>query len=346
MPIPPFGSAPTPDATSTVKGKIQLAGDLTGTAASPALITVNSNVGTFGSQVRIPIPTVDAKGRITAISNSSTNVALRSDTTADSTGVGDSSLNASSSGTNNTAFGKLALTALTTGGSNTAVGWGALGQTSTGIQNTAVGMTAGGAAPTGSNNVSIGYAAGATADQSNATSVGEGASAAANNATSIGSNTTADAQGAVSIGVTSVAHADYSVAIGYGSNVASGVSGGIAVGANSSATAGGAVAIGTDHAFGAATATTQDEFVLGTSNHNVKIPGSLAVAGAHGLISTDSLWATKGDIVAATANDTAQILPVGSNGQVLTADSTQTAGVKWGTISGATQRTFAYWAAG
>lgn len=43
----------------------------------------------------------------------------------------------------------------------------------------------------------------------------------------------------------------------------------------------------------------------------------------------------KGDLIVATGNDTPARLAVGTNGQVLVADSAQTAGVKWGT-AGAT----------
>lgn len=47
-------------------------------------------------------------------------------------------------------------------------------------------------------------------------------------------------------------------------------------------------------------------------------------------ISNDTVWDTKGDLAVGTGADTASKLPVGTNNQVLIADSTQATGIKWG----------------
>jgi hypothetical protein len=57
------------------------------------------------------------------------------------------------------------------------------------------------------------------------------------------------------------------------------------------------------------------------------------VADASGIPAT--IFDAKGDLIAASAADTAARLPVGTNGQVLTADSAETTGLKWATPSSA-----------
>jgi hypothetical protein len=69
------------------------------------------------------------------------------------------------------------------------------------------------------------------------------------------------------------------------------------------------------------------------ANSGTAATGSAAFAArrdhVHPGIGTDTFWAAKGDIVAATANDTAAVLGVGTNRQVLTSDSLATPGVAW-----------------
>jgi hypothetical protein len=56
--------------------------------------------------------------------------------------------------------------------------------------------------------------------------------------------------------------------------------------------------------------------------------------GGGGGLATDPLADAKGDLFAASGDNAIARLPVGTNGQVLTADSTQTLGVRWATPSG------------
>jgi hypothetical protein len=51
--------------------------------------------------------------------------------------------------------------------------------------------------------------------------------------------------------------------------------------------------------------------------------------GGGGSITTDTAWAAKGDLIAATGNDAAAVLTVGANGSVPTADSAASTGVSY-----------------
>lgn len=71
-----------------------------------------------------------------------------------------------------------------------------------------------------------------------------------------------------------------------------------------------------------------------TTDHVLKATG--ATTFAFGVNPVEDKLTTKGDIVVATAADTGSRLGVGSNNQVLTADSAQATGVKWATPTSTT----------
>lgn len=56
---------------------------------------------------------------------------------------------------------------------------------------------------------------------------------------------------------------------------------------------------------------------------------TLGVPAGTGIVATDPIFDAKGDLVVASAADTAARLPAGTDGTVLTTDSAQTLGVKW-----------------
>ena len=66
------------------------------------------------------------------------------------------------------------------------------------------------------------------------------------------------------------------------------------------------------------------------------VPAHEAAADPHPGYVQGSLFDAKGDLIVATADNAPARLPLGTNGQVLTVDSAETAGVKWAAASGGT----------
>lgn len=66
----------------------------------------------------------------------------------------------------------------------------------------------------------------------------------------------------------------------------------------------------------------------------LKADGTWAAASGSGSVATDAIWDAKGDLAVGTGANTASRLAIGTNGQVLTADSAEATGVKWATPAG------------
>jgi len=78
---------------------------------------------------------------------------------------------------------------------------------------------------------------------------------------------------------------------------------------------------------------------LAVSSNTMTIAGT--GGGGGGAVATDTIWDAKGDLAVGTGADAASRLAVGTNGHVLTADSTQSTGVKWA-AEATGSRTFAF----
>lgn len=97
-----------------------------------------------------------------------------------------------------------------------------------------------------------------------------------------------------------------------------------------------------------------DNLPVGTDTHvltadatqTMGVKWAAAPGAGSNAVATDVIWDAKGDVAVASGADAASRLAVGSNGQVLTADSAQTLGVKWAAASGGVTKLYDYEVAG
>ena len=201
-------------------------------------------------------------------------------------------------GNNNTFIGNAGFGAITSASNTTSVGANNGIALTTGSNNTFLGKDTGLTLSTGSNNIFIGSGADTTlntASQStalgylssvggnNATALGHGTNASANNSTAIGHNAASSGVQSIAIGYNVVSNSTGSVSMG-ASSVAGGASA-IAIGASSIANGDNSTAIGASATCGTftkstaigkdATATANNQVVLGTSSESVIIPRNI-----------------------------------------------------------------------
>jgi trimeric autotransporter adhesin len=153
---------------------------------------------------------------------------------------------------------------------------------STGTGSIFLGTGAGDTATSGDGNVFVGtQARGNAANTAFAIAVGH-TSRAATNAVSIGYASAASATGAVAVGQGASGGGTVAVAVGSGSQASASYA--TALGRSTKANFLGSVAIGCDSGTTGAQALAADDFMLGTLQHHVKVPGTLQTA------NTGQLW--------------------------------------------------------
>ena len=168
--------------------------------------------------------------------------------------VGSSALFNNQRGSANIAIGALALTNADIGSHNIAIGHAALNNQTNGASNVAIGGNAAHGLTTGVNNTFLGRDAGLTATTANKTTTASGQTVLGYQA---GQGSTAQSHHIVAVGSNALASANYAVSVGHFAH----------------ASGAGSVAIGCDSSNTGASATSANDFVLGTPMHRLKVPG-------------------------------------------------------------------------
>jgi hypothetical protein len=178
-------------------------------------------------------------------------------------------------------------------------------------------------------------AASATAAATSATSAAASATAATTSATSasVSATTAATSASSAATSATSAAASVSSIA-GYAttaSNSASAAATSASSAATSATSAAASATAATTSASSAATSATAAAASATAAATSATSAAASATAAAAAVTSAIQLTTidVKGDLIVGTANDTASRLGVGTNSQILTADSTATTGLKW-----------------
>jgi len=171
----------------------------------------------------------------------------------------------------------------------------------------------------------------ATAAATSATSAANSATAAANSATAAATSaTSADSAASIAIAQASNASASASAAATSATSAANSAT---AAATSATSAAASATAAATSAA-SAATSATSAEAAWDSFDDRYLGPKATppTVDNDGNPLIQPTIFAAKGDILAASANDTPVVLPVGTNGQYLKADSATTSGLAWSTV--------------